>query len=123
MILMCPSTALTETTHVLGIKVAGGLVRFLSAPLPIPESAFEVFTGEDIHERLRFTGPCVTRSCAYWDGHCTLGSWLATRSSPADTPCSIAERCRWRLENNNKVCGICPSIMRQLSPEELDFES
>ncbi len=109
--LMCPSTALAETTHVLGIKDAGGTVRFLAAPLPVPKSAVEVFTVDDVHDRLRFTGPCMTRSCAYWESQCTLGTMLASKSSCADPNCSIAESCRWRKENGDRVCGICPSVM------------
>ena len=109
--LMCPSTALTETTHVLGIKEPGGTVRFLATPLPVPKSAVEVFTDDDVHDRLRFTGPCVTRSCAYWEGKCALGTMLASKSSCADPRCSIADTCRWRRENGDRVCGICPSVM------------
>lgn len=116
--IMCPSTDFTESTHVLALKDEGGRLVFLETIVPIPPIAVEQLTIEDLRDRVRLTGPCVTSRCAHWAGHCTLGQNLSSAGQPIEVVCPIIENCRWRIENGPAVCGICPSVMRM--KEHLD---
>lgn len=108
--ILCPSTAIAETTHLLGMCNDEGVVEFLDSPLPMPRPALATLGAQDLRDRLRLTGPCVRQSCAHWEGHCALGRRLAAASEPATRSCPITATCRWRLENGDSVCGICPSV-------------
>ena len=76
--MLCPSTNRSETTHVLGLADSDGLVKFLPAPLPIPPEAVELLTDQDLEERVRLTGPCISVSCEWWKDGCSLGRSLSS---------------------------------------------
>lgn len=123
--IMCPSTDLTESTHVLGIKGKDGQLRMLSSLLPLPPVALEQLTRDDLRNSVRLTGRCIKGGCHHWVGHCRLGeevSVLANSSDGEAISCSISTHCRWRLENGDSVCRVCPQVMREKFVEEIAKE-
>lgn len=67
----------------------------------------------------RTFGPCVTQRCAYWTGHCNLGTRIASvnirRTDPppnqeAGATCPIRSTCRWLAENGPTVCTGCQLV-------------
>jgi hypothetical protein len=121
--ILCPSTDLSESTHVLGVRGEDGLVTMLPAPLPLPDVALEELSRENIRESVRLVGTCIQKECLYWSNHCQLGreiSVLANNSNLEIFTCPISNKCRWRLENGNSVCRICTHIMREKSIAELE---
>ena len=120
--ILCPSTALSESTHVLGIRGKDGLVKMLPVPLPLPDVALEELSREDLRESVRLVGTCIQKECLHWNNHCQLGreiSVLANNSNPEVVSCPISNKCRWRLENGDSVCRVCTHIMREISITEL----
>ena len=119
---LCPSTDLSESTHVLGIRGKDGRLRMLPSLLPLPQVARNQLTRENLRDLVRLTGRCIQGNCHYWAGHCRLGeeiSFLAESSNEETISCSISARCRWRLENGDSVCRVCTHIMREISITEL----
>jgi hypothetical protein len=122
--IFCPSTDFSESTHVLGVRNNSGIVKFFPEIIPIPQEGVEVLTSDSLTNRIRLTGECIQDKCAYWRGHCRLGQELNSRqsirkSSSKDLNCPIEESCRWRLENGENICSVCPKVMRGLSMEDL----
>ena len=111
-VIYCPSTYTSESTHVLGLVDETGKLNFLPALLPINKYGLDVLTDTDLRDKVRLTGPCVTSSCANWNGHCELGDQLAAYEISAEPDCAIRDSCRWRRENGNSVCGICTQVTR-----------
>ena len=111
-VINCPSTYLTESTHVLGLVDETGKLKFLPSLLPINQYGLNVLTDADLRDKVRLTGPCVTSSCANWNGRCELGDQLAAYERTAEPDCAIRDSCRWRRENGNSVCGICTQVTR-----------
>lgn len=110
--IMCPSTDFSESTHVLALRNKDGRLTFLDSLMPIPGVGVDQLTVEDLRDRVRLTGPCVASRCAHWAGHCTLGQALSLTGASAGEQCAITDSCRWRIENGDRVCGICTSVMR-----------
>jgi hypothetical protein len=110
--IMCPSTDFSESTHVLAIRREDGELRFFSELLPIPREAVETMSVEDLRDRVRLTGPCVMSRCFNWNGSCTLGPLLVSRTASQKVPCPIRGQCRWLIENGESVCGQCTEVMR-----------
>jgi hypothetical protein len=120
---LCPSTDISESTHVLGIRGKDGQLRMLPSLLLLPLVARDQLTKENLRTSVRLTGPCIKNGCHHWAGHCQLGeeiSFLAKSSNEETISCFISARCRWRLENGNSVCRICTHIMREKSLAELE---
>jgi hypothetical protein len=108
--ILCPSTAPSESTHVLGIRRRGAF-EFLIPPLPLPDVAQKVITLDNLQNKLRLTGPCVRQACGYWSGRCDLGTELATTVEPTSQDCPIYSRCRWQIENGQSACTNCLKIL------------
>ena len=118
--IFCPSTDLPESTHVLAIRGRSGVLEFLPSLLPVPEVALVQMTKDDLSDRLRFVGNCIKNRCSNWNGHCVLGRELLKIARPADSPsCAIFRTCRWRIENGDSICGVCPLVMRMGSLDDL----
>lgn len=120
----CPSTDFSESTHVLGVRNSHGVLVFSPKLLPIPSEGVEVLTSDCLTNRIRLAGECIQDKCAYWGGHCNLGRKLSMRQSVGTTSlgdlnCPLEESCRWRLENGDGVCAVCPKVMRGLTMEDL----
>ena len=118
--IFCPSTDLPESTHVLAVRNSSGVLEFLPSLLPVPEVALVQMTEDDLSDRLRLVGNCIKNRCSNWNGHCVLGRELSKIARPADSPsCAIFRTCRWRIENGDSVCGVCPLVMRMGSLDDL----
>ena len=114
--IMCPSTAPSETSHILGIKRSSGIIEFFDPPLPLPKVAQSVISLDDLQNKLRLTGPCVRRSCGYWSGKCDLGTEMVVKKDLALQPCPIRPLCRWHIENGPSVCGSCQTVLWHSRP-------
>ena len=108
--LVCPSYPTDRATFLLGVVVDGRL-RFKSDLMAVPS---EVRSGSlGLTAGLRFAGPCITRACDYWEGHCALGDEVMAMEIvevPDVVPCPIVDRCRWRHEQGDEVCDACPGV-------------
>ena len=119
--LFCPSTNLSESTHVLGVRRPDGRVQFFSDLLPLPEVARDQYVFEDLRHQVRLTGRCIQNACSYWNGHCTLGQSLVELSMErAVADCAIKSNCRWFSENGPQVCSVCEFVMRGQVLSELE---
>lgn len=118
--IFCPSTDLPESTHVLAVRNQSGSLEFLPSLLPVPDVALLQLTEEDLFGRLRLVGKCIKARCSNWNGHCVLGWELSKVIRQVDSSsCAISRTCRWRIENGESVCGICPRVMRMGSLDDL----
>ena len=118
--IFCPSTDFPESTHVLAVRNERGVLKFLPELLPVPEVALVQLTEDDLGDRLRLVGSCIKNRCSNWKGYCVLGRELSKIGRPTDSSsCAISRNCRWRIENGDSVCGICPLVMRMGSLEDL----
>ena len=120
--IMCPSTDLGESTHLLGVVNSRGSIEFTDELLPVPRSIIPIFTNDDLTNRVRLTGTCIKQNCQWWDNNeCSLGkkfSRLAINSG--DPKCAISDSCRWRLENGDACCGICEFVTFGRSPSDVE---
>ena len=122
--LLCPSTPPKGSSLAIGRWTEHRLVEFFDHALELPEAAMEVLPWSAVEDRVRLAGPCVTSGCEYWDGLCGLGQQLMCISGTRvpEIECPIRERCRWRLENGEEICGTCVKIMRGRSFDSLKTE-
>lgn len=108
--MLCPSHPTDTATHLLA-TLADGMLTFKSEPVPVSETLSEATLG--LTATLRFTGPCIQAQCEHWVNRCILGEQVAAMAAPEGSqrqPCPIVERCRWRQENGEHVCGKCSTV-------------
>ena len=118
--IFCPSTDFPESTHVLAIRNQHGVLKFLPKLLPVPDVAKQQMEIADLRDRVRMVGRCIQARCIHWEGHCALGREIAKIDAHANTPsCALSDTCRWKMENGDSICQICPQIMRPNSLEDL----
>jgi hypothetical protein len=119
--LFCPSTDISESTHVLGVRGPDGRVKFFNDLLPLPVVARDQFAFEDLRHQVRLTGRCIQNACSYWIGLCTLGQSLVELSKEtAEIDCAIKSNCRWFSENGPQICSVCEFVMRGQVISELE---
>ena len=117
----CPSTDLSESTHVLGVRGPDGRVKFFNDLLPLPVVARDQYAFEDLRHQVRLTGRCIQNACSYWSGLCTLGQSLVELSKEtAEIDCAIKSNCRWFSENGPQICSVCEFVMRGQVISELE---
>lgn len=117
----CPSTDLSESTHVLGVRGPDGRVKFFNDLLPLPVVARDQYAFEDLRHQVRLTGRCIQNACSYWSGLCTLGQSLVELSKEtAEIDCAIKSNCRWFSENGPQICSVCEFVMRGEVISELE---
>lgn len=110
----CPAASAELARFVIGVRRAGSeTVDFLPRSVGFPRVLRELKDNASIERELRMVGPCVKTACPHWFGSCVLGHAVADVASSHDVGagCSIAARCRWRLENGPEVCGPCAGIL------------
>lgn len=110
----CPAASAALAQSVIGVRRAGSEnVDFLPQPVGFPRVLRELRDDESIEGELRMVGRCVRSACPHWDGSCVLGHAVAAVAGEQDAGggCSIAARCRWRIENGPTVCGPCAGIL------------
>lgn len=118
--IFCPSTDIPDSTHVLAVRNELGVLEFLPKLLPFPDVAKQQMRPADLRDRVRMVGRCIQAQCLHWEGHCALGREIAKIDSHANTPlCALSDACRWKLENGDSICRICPQIMRPKCLEDL----
>lgn len=110
----CPAASATLARSIIGTRRAGSeTVDFFPQPVGFPRVLRELKDDALIERELRMVGPCVKTACPHWFGSCVLGHAVADVGGGQDAGegCSIAPRCRWRLENGPTVCGPCAGIL------------
>jgi hypothetical protein len=111
--IFCPSTDITESTHVLGVVGRDGKVKFLEKLLPLPRVARDEITMNDLRDQVRLTGLCIQKDCAHWKGICGVGKALTDlKTSSGGSYCDLKLRCRWLLENGPEICSVCQFVTR-----------
>jgi len=112
----CPSSSAELATHRFAEVDTTGRVVFEAIPVRIGTP------GTPNHQP-RLTGPCKQHRCAQWDGFCRLGAAAARAAfelggNSPESGCPITNTCRWRMENGDAACVVCPWLHR-VAPEEL----
>ena len=123
---MCPSSRCKEGSQLLGVR-QNGIIAMLPYPLEIDENfiqkANEVAPAE---QQFRFVNKCVEGGCKQWTGsRCGVVDKMLTFMDKATLshglfPCSIRKQCRWYLQTGAEACKICPSVITEISQEEID---
>ena len=110
--IMCPSTDIHESTHLLGTVNIEGMIDFRDHLLPVPNAVLSVLTKDDLTNRVRLTGPCIKQNCQWWlNNECSLAKEFAKIAVSSGSPkCAISDRCRWRIENGDDCCEICSFV-------------
>lgn len=112
--LLCPAAIGSHGTEVFGVfDPSLGQVRFLPEVISLPQVTRDVVGADQLCERARLSARCETYRCQYWQGGCRLG-WFVSKvevtTSSVGRMCAISQRCRWRAENGERVCGGCAEV-------------
>jgi hypothetical protein len=112
-VVMCPSYPANGRHRLLG-KVNNQSGHFEFANHSDSSLRQPMLAGEQWMSTTRFFGSCVKESCEHWSGRtCNLGhavSQIHVRIESSPSNCPIRSSCRWRAENGDTVCSVCPAV-------------
>ena len=121
--ILCPSSGMAAGGSLLGVVREDGRVQFLRRPVPIDREFMEVARqGRNPNKRFRFSRPCATTACPYWEdgtSRCGVGDVVVDELAPtkADEPlpdCGIRASCRWFDQRGADACRVCPDIITDI---------
>lgn len=125
--LTCPNAPPEVGSALFGIFLDNGCVAYISPSIPVTTVLLKELCTKSIpiENRLRFSGPCMGKSCQQWrKDRCSLVDAVVANPDVADASlgnaeisalphCGIRASCRWFAQHQQAACSHCPSVIRK----------
>jgi hypothetical protein len=133
---VCPSGQGEPGATLLGIIGPDGRAIFTPhgpKVTPTLREQLAATTSGPLESRFRFTMPCATSACVFWNGRCRaidaahedFDSHVTVESATLPE-CGIRESCRWWAQEGPDACRVCPHVrtaaIDPVEKEEVDQE-
>nr|MBB6141726.1 hypothetical protein [Mucilaginibacter sp. X5P1] len=120
---LCPSSAVSEGSRILGVKQQDGTIGILPIPIKLNHDFNQNCISQNINpiEHFRFVNNCIDSKCRQWiNNKCSITAKALSvlNMIPIEEhlpKCGIRSDCRWYKQERASACKFCKYIITDMS--------